>query len=93
MKVTLKNFFPQYFFGEASGVEYERTCYEASVKLALKLNRLGYLPCETIAMFYHKKLHYKPDKFDQTKANFQLLIDEINKRELSNMVLEFSRKV
>lgn len=80
MKIMLKNFFPQFFVGEATGTDHERACYDATIQLSLKLNKLGLLPTDTIAMFYHKKLHYKPEKFEKTKADFQLLIDEINKR-------------
>lgn len=87
MKVALKNFFPQVFFGEADGTEHENVCYKASVQLTSKFHEFGLISCETIANFYNKKLHYKTDLFERSKAKFQLLIDEVAKRTLFSGLL------
>jgi hypothetical protein len=79
-RVLLKNFFPHLFFGEADGTEHENACYKASVQLALKLHEFGLISCETISNFYNKKLHYKTELFERSKAKIQLLIDEVAKR-------------
>jgi hypothetical protein len=87
VKVVLKNFFPQYFFGESSGTEHERACYDATVNLSLKLNKIGFMPCDTIAMFFNRIL-YNSYHFERTKCEIQLLIDEVNKRKLAFLCLK-----